>query len=55
MCTMQPNFNIVLVIERHISKDSDDGAYHVRVTSMRIHHEHVEKNMYKVQISHLNQ
>lgn len=48
MRTMQSNFDIILVIERHISEDSDDGSHHVGVAAVSINHKHVKKNVNQV-------
>jgi hypothetical protein len=38
---VQSDFNIVLIVQAHIGKDSDDGADHVRVRPVRICLKHV--------------
>ena len=55
MRTVQPDFDVVLVIEGHVSEDGDDGAYHVGVAAVSVHHEHVQEDVNQVQVAHLYQ
>lgn len=48
MRTMQPDFDIILVVERHISEDSNDGAHHVGIAAVSIDHEHIKKDVNQV-------
>ncbi len=52
---MQPNLDIALVVERHVSEDGDNRAEHVGVASVAVHHEHVQQDVNQVQVTHLNQ
>ena len=48
MRAMQPDFDIILVVERHISEDSNDGAHHVGIAAVSIDHEHIKKDVNQV-------